>query len=182
MSQACLLLNLAVFDYRGKGSKTTSLQTLNSIMLVHFPLLKRNKVRMHWRYAYFKLKKYFGTHWNVKYSLFLLKDDVFTQFCCVVQIRGGRSKSARTPPALCVSKYFSIINWAFWQGTSLDWISYHYELLRIELNNKWTLFISKADMIYSLYLLQNFTLLHVIPMPFWYLASWSKKGHISFLY
>ena len=29
VSQVCLLLNLAVFYYRGKGSKTTSLQTLN---------------------------------------------------------------------------------------------------------------------------------------------------------
>ena len=29
VSQVCLLLNLAVFDYRGKSSKTTFLQTLN---------------------------------------------------------------------------------------------------------------------------------------------------------
>ena len=29
VSQVCLLLNLAVFDYREKGWKTTSLQTLN---------------------------------------------------------------------------------------------------------------------------------------------------------
>ena len=29
VSQACLLLNLAVFNYREKGSKMTSLQTLN---------------------------------------------------------------------------------------------------------------------------------------------------------
>ena len=29
VSQVCFLLNLTVFGYRGKGSKTTSLQTLN---------------------------------------------------------------------------------------------------------------------------------------------------------
>ena len=29
VSQVCFLLNLAVFDYRGKGSKTTFLETLN---------------------------------------------------------------------------------------------------------------------------------------------------------
>ena len=41
VSQIFLLLNLAVFGYRGKGSKTTFLQTLNWI-LPHFPLVKRN--------------------------------------------------------------------------------------------------------------------------------------------
>ena len=35
----------------------------------HFQL----PVRMHWRYAYFELKTYFRTHWNVKYYPFLRK-------------------------------------------------------------------------------------------------------------
>ena len=60
-----ILLNLAVFDYRGNIKLKACAFSLGQKKhpTGHFQL----PVRMHWRYECFELKTYSRTHWNVKY-------------------------------------------------------------------------------------------------------------------
>ena len=99
VSQVCLLLNLALFDYRGKGSKTTFLQHLTKCLPI-FPLSKETSdgsfpaassyaltIRMFWikDILYYALKR------KVSYIFTRTLRMMFS-----LSFVGG-SKSARTP-------------------------------------------------------------------------------------